>query len=51
MEIYVVALSWNRGVQEVTEWMSKVFSSASLSTQFVPLEPKLIFVYSSDVEI
>jgi glutamyl-tRNA reductase len=28
MEIYVVALSWNRGVQEVTEWMSKVFPSA-----------------------
>ncbi|CAM6036916.1 unnamed protein product [Sphagnum compactum] len=24
MEIYVVALSWNRGVQEVTEWMSKM---------------------------
>jgi hypothetical protein len=24
MEIYVVALSWNRGVREVTEWMSKV---------------------------
>ncbi|KAL2649345.1 hypothetical protein R1flu_017473 [Riccia fluitans] len=23
MEIYVVALSWNRGVQEVTEWMSR----------------------------
>ncbi|CAK9237678.1 unnamed protein product [Sphagnum troendelagicum] len=23
MEIYVVALSWNRGVREVTEWMSK----------------------------
>ena len=24
MEIYVVALSWHRGVREVTEWMSKV---------------------------
>lgn len=23
-EIYVVAVSWNRGVKEVTEWMSKV---------------------------
>lgn len=24
MEIYVVALSWHRGIREVTEWMSKV---------------------------
>lgn len=24
MEIYVVALSWNLGVQEVLQWMSKV---------------------------
>lgn len=24
MEIYVVALSWHRGISEVTEWMSKV---------------------------
>ncbi|EFJ28894.1 hypothetical protein SELMODRAFT_171031 [Selaginella moellendorffii] len=30
MEIYVVALSWHRGVKEVTEWMSK--------TSGVPLE-------------
>lgn len=30
MEIYVVALSWHRGVREVTEWMSK--------TSGVPLE-------------
>ncbi len=29
MEIYVVALSWNRGVREVTEWMSKVELSAT----------------------
>ena len=26
MEIYVVALSWHRGIREVTEWMSKVGS-------------------------
>lgn len=25
MEIYVVALSWHRGVREVMEWMTKVF--------------------------
>lgn len=25
MEIYVVALSWHRGIWEVTDWMSKVF--------------------------
>jgi len=24
MEIYVVALSWNRGIREVIDWMSKV---------------------------
>jgi len=24
MEIYVVALSWHRGISEVTEWMAKV---------------------------
>ena len=24
MEIYVVALSWNRGIREVVDWMSKV---------------------------
>lgn len=24
MELYVVALSWHRGVREVTEWMTKV---------------------------
>eukprot|EP00249_Psilotum_nudum_P001530 c14035_g1_i1 orf=2-205(+) len=24
MEIYVVALSWHRGVKEVTEWMSRI---------------------------
>lgn len=24
MEIYVVALSWNRGIREVIEWMAKV---------------------------
>lgn len=24
MEIYVVALSWHRGIKEVTTWMSKV---------------------------
>lgn len=26
MEIYVVALSWHRGIREVTEWMAKVFT-------------------------
>lgn len=29
MEIYVVALSWHRGVREVTEWMSKVSNALS----------------------
>jgi hypothetical protein len=38
MEIYVVALSWNRGVREVTEWMSKVrvFLSPWDSSVFFP---------------
>lgn len=26
MEIYVVALSWHRGIREVIDWMSKVFA-------------------------
>ena len=34
MEIYVVALSQNRGVKEVTEWMSKVFSLSSFNISF-----------------
>ena len=29
MEIYVVALSWHRGVREVTEWMTKVIPFVS----------------------
>jgi len=33
MEIYVVALSWNRGIREVVDWMSKV--RTNLSTLFV----------------
>lgn len=31
MEIYVVALSRNRGIKEVTEWMSKVIIAFSIS--------------------
>lgn len=31
-EIYVVAVSWNRGVKEVTEWMSKVNTPSSDKT-------------------
>jgi glutamyl-tRNA reductase len=29
MEIYVVALSWNRGIREVVDWMSKVRTNRS----------------------
>lgn len=31
MEIYIVALSWHRGVREVMEWMSKVCSTSTLT--------------------
>lgn len=30
MEIYVVALSWHRGIREVTEWMAKVLTFSFL---------------------
>lgn len=26
MEIYFVALSWHRGIREVTDWMAKVYT-------------------------
>ena len=35
MEVYVVALSWHRGVREVEEWMSQVsISEAQLFPRF-----------------
>ena len=33
MEIYVVALSWHRGVREVEEWMSRYSGSPSRSRE------------------
>jgi glutamyl-tRNA reductase len=42
MEIYVVALSWNRGIREVVDWMSKVRTNRStLFVQSVVFLPQL----------
>lgn len=38
MEIYVVALSWNRGIKEVIDWMAKVF----FFNFFIPFDSKPI---------
>lgn len=52
MEIYVVALAWNRGIKEVTEWMSKVWNlylSISLATVERPFVVSLsVFLSHSD---
>jgi glutamyl-tRNA reductase len=32
MEVYFVALSWNRGVQEIMDWMAKVSDFSEINT-------------------
>jgi glutamyl-tRNA reductase len=32
MEVYFVALSWNRGVQEIMDWMAKVSYFSEINT-------------------
>lgn len=46
MEIYVVALSWHRGIAEVMEWMSKVTGCSIPSLLKREIFPVCCYVFS-----